>query len=95
LELDFGSKKNKGKQIIYAEPTTTIVATKIQQKELEDLEEGEHLFHSQKWVKRTPLHFIVNSKSHNNLILIEVVKRLKMEMIPHLQPYTIIWLSRG
>jgi hypothetical protein len=28
-----------------------------------DPEEGEHLFHSQMWVKGTPLHFIVDSGS--------------------------------
>ena len=35
----------KGKQIIDAEPSATIATTKIQKNELEDLEEGEHIFH--------------------------------------------------
>jgi hypothetical protein len=51
----------KGKWIIDAEPSATITTTKIQPDESEELEEGEHLFHSQMWVKGTPLHFIVDS----------------------------------
>jgi hypothetical protein len=94
-DLDFDSKHNKGKQIIDAEPTATIMATTIQPEEPEELEEGEHLFHSQMWVKGTPLHFIVDSGSQKNLISVEVVKRLKLPMMPHPQPYTIRWLSRG
>jgi hypothetical protein len=77
-ELDSNSKKNKGKQIIDVEPTATIVATTIQLEEPEELEEGDHLFHSQMWVNGTPLHFIVNNGSQKNLISSEVVKRLKL-----------------
>jgi hypothetical protein len=44
--LDFDSKHNKGKQIIDAQPTSTIVATTIQLEEPTELEEGECLFHS-------------------------------------------------
>jgi hypothetical protein len=62
------SEKNKRKQIIDVEPTATIVTTTIQPEEPEDPEEGEHLFHSQMWVKGTPLHFIVDSGSQKNLI---------------------------
>jgi hypothetical protein len=86
---------NKGKHIIDVEPTATITTTTIQPEEPEDLEEGEHLFHSQMWVKGTPLHFIVDNKSQKNLISTEVVKILKLPMIPHPQPYTIGWLSQG
>jgi hypothetical protein len=32
----------------------------IQPEEPTDPEEGEHLFHSQMWVKGTPLHFIID-----------------------------------
>jgi hypothetical protein len=53
-------------------------ATTIQPEEPEELEEGEHLFHSQMWVKGTPLHFIVDNGSQKNLISVEVVKRLKL-----------------
>jgi hypothetical protein len=35
----------------------------IQPEELKDPEEGEQLFHSQRWVKGTPFHFIVDSRS--------------------------------
>jgi hypothetical protein len=41
----------------------------IQLEEPTHLEEGEHLFHSQKQVKGTPLHFIVDIGSQKNLIL--------------------------
>jgi hypothetical protein len=50
------------------------MTTTIQPEELTDPEEGECLFHSQMWVKGTPLHFIVDSGSHKNLISTEVVK---------------------
>jgi hypothetical protein len=50
------------------EPSATIATTKIQLGELDELEEGKHLFHSHMWVKGTPLHFIVDSGSKKNLI---------------------------
>jgi hypothetical protein len=40
----------------------------IQPEEPTYIEEGEHLFHSQMWVKCNPLHFIVDSGSQKNLI---------------------------
>jgi hypothetical protein len=46
-DLNFDSKHNKGKQIIDAEPTATIVVRTIQPEEPKELEEGERLFHSQ------------------------------------------------
>jgi hypothetical protein len=52
------------------------VTATIQPEELVDPEEGEHLFHSQMWVKGTLLHFIVDSDSQKNLISVEVVKQL-------------------
>ena len=55
----------------------------------------EHLFHSQLWVQGTPLHFIVDNGSQKNLISAEVVKRLKLPIVPHPQPYSIGWLSHG
>jgi hypothetical protein len=72
-----------------------MIAKTIQPKELEELEEGECLFHSQMWVKETSLHLIVDSGSHNNLIQAEVVKILKFPIMPHLQPYNIGWLTWG
>jgi hypothetical protein len=50
---------------------------KIHLEELEELEEGERLFHSQMWVKGIPLHFIVDNGSKKNLISTKVIKRLK------------------
>jgi hypothetical protein len=71
-ESDF---ENTGKrQIIDADPTAIVVTTTIEPKEPTDPEEGDNLFHSQMWVKGTPLHFIIDSGSHKNLISAEVVK---------------------
>jgi hypothetical protein len=71
------------------------VTTTIQPEEPTDPEEGEHLFHSQMWVKGTPLHFIVDSGSQKNLISAEVVKQLGLSTTPHPQPYNIGWLRQG
>jgi hypothetical protein len=51
------------KQIIDAEPTIIVATATIQPKEPTDPKERECLFHSQMWVKVTPLHFIVDSGS--------------------------------
>jgi hypothetical protein len=85
----------KGRWIIDAEPSATISTTKIQLSELDEPEEGEHLFHSQMWVKGTPLHFIVDSGSHKNLISAEFIKRLGLSTMLHPQSYTIGWLCQG
>ena len=45
----------KGKQIIDVEPNAIVATTKIQKEEPEDPEEEERLFHSQMWVKGSPL----------------------------------------
>jgi hypothetical protein len=67
--------ENIGKrQIIDADPTAIVMTATIQLEEPTDPEEGECLFHSQMWVKGTPLHFIVDSGSQKNLISAEVVK---------------------
>jgi hypothetical protein len=72
-----------------------VATTKVQPSEPEEPEEGERLFHSQMWVKGALLHFIVDSRSQKNLILVEVVKRLNLLTTPHPQPYTIGWLREG
>jgi hypothetical protein len=88
--------ENTGKrQIIDADPTAIVATATIQPEEPTDPEEGEHLFHSQMWVKGTPLHFIVDSGSHKNLISAEVVKQLGLSTTPHPQPYNIGWLHQG
>ena len=51
----------KEKQIINAEPSTTISTAKIQKNKPKDPKEGERLFHSQMWVKGSPLQFIVDN----------------------------------
>jgi hypothetical protein len=80
--------------IIDAEPSATVATTKLQPGEPNELEEGECLFHSQMWEKGTPLHFIIDSGSQNNLILVEVIKRLALPTMPHPQPYTIGWFRQ-
>jgi hypothetical protein len=93
LDLDLDSKNNKRAYIIDTKPTATIATATIQPKE--DLEEGKQLFHSQMWVKGTPLHFIIDSRSQKNIILVEVVKKLDFPTTPHSQPYNIGWLCQG
>jgi hypothetical protein len=83
------------RQIIDADPIAIVVTTTIQPEEPTDPEEGEHLFHSQMWVKGTPLHFIVDSGSQKNLISAEVIKQLGLSTTPHPQPYNIGWLRQG
>ena len=73
----------KGKQIIDADPSATIATAKIQKNEPRDPEEEERLFHSQMWVKGSPIQFIVDSGSQKNLILAEVVKRLDLSTTAH------------
>jgi hypothetical protein len=88
--------ENNGKgQIIDADPTAIVVTATIQPEEPTDPEDGEHLFHSQMWVKGTPLHFIVDRGSQKNLISAEVVKQLGLSTTPHPQPYNIGWLRQG
>jgi hypothetical protein len=88
--------ENTGKrQIIDADPTAIVATATIQPEEPTDPEEGECLFHSQMWVKGTPLHFIVDSGSQKNLISAEVVKQLGLSTTPHPQPYSIGWLRQG
>jgi hypothetical protein len=64
------------------EPSATVATTKLQPGEPDEPEEGEHLFHSQMWVKGTPLHFIIDSGSQKNLISAEVVKHLALPTMP-------------
>jgi hypothetical protein len=88
--------ENTGKgQIIDADHTAIFMTAKIQREELTYPEEGEHLFHSQMWVKGTPLHFIVDSGSQKNLISVEVIKQLGLSTTPHPQPYNIRWFHQG
>ena len=94
-ELEPNKGNGKGKHIIDEEPNTPIFIAKIQKNEPEDPEEGEHLFHSQMWVKGSPLQFIVDSGSQKNLILAEVMKRLGLSTTPNSQPYCIRWLHQG
>jgi hypothetical protein len=49
-------------------PSATISITKVEPGKKHDPEEGERLFHSEMWVKGTPLNFIVDSGIQKNLI---------------------------
>ena len=85
----------KWKQIIDAEPNATVATTKIQKEEPEDPEEEERLFHSQMWVKGSPVQFIIENGSQKNLISADAMKRLGLSTIAHPHPYTIGWLHQG
>jgi hypothetical protein len=96
-EADSDSESNPegGKRIIDVEPSAMVATTKVWPSKPEEPEEEERLFHSQMWVKGAPIHFIVDSGSHKNLISAEVIKRLELLMTLHPQPYTINWLRQG
>jgi hypothetical protein len=99
FELDAGfvseSEPERGRHIIDVEPSATVATTKLQPGEPDKLEEGERLFHSQMWVKGTPLHFIIDSSIKMNLISAEVIKQLALQTTFHTKPYTIGWLHQG
>jgi hypothetical protein len=84
-----------GRGIIDVEPNATIATTKLQPSEPDEPEEGECLFHSQMWVKGTPIDFIIDSEIQKNLISADFIKRLALLTMPHPQPYTIGWLRQG
>ena len=69
LDSESDSENNGKRQIIDADPTAIVATATIQPEEPTNPEEGECLFHSHMWVKGTPLHFIVDSRSQKNLIL--------------------------
>jgi hypothetical protein len=51
------SKNNSKRNIIDADPISTVATATIQPEEQGDPKEGERLFNSQMWVKGNPLHF--------------------------------------
>jgi hypothetical protein len=55
LDLESDSENTGKRQIIDADPTAIVATTTIQPEEPTDPKEGERLFHSQMWVKGTPL----------------------------------------
>jgi hypothetical protein len=69
--------------IIDAEPNATISSTESQLSEPDETEEGSRLFHSQMWVKGTPLHFNIDSGIQENLISTEVIKRVALPRKQH------------
>jgi hypothetical protein len=72
FESDVGSESEleleKGRQIIDTEPSAIVATIEIKPDEPDEPEEGEHLFHSQMWLKGTSLHFIIYSGRQKNLI---------------------------
>ena len=81
LEPDKGN--DKAKWIIDADPSAIMSTTKFLREGPEELEEGEHLFQSQMWVKGSPLQFLVDRGSQKNLILADFVKCLGLPTIAH------------
>ena len=57
--------------------TTPIASTIV------DEEEREHLFHTQMWVQKNPLHLIVDNGSQKNFISEDLVKKLGLVTTPH------------
>ena len=86
---------DRGKKIIDLEPNATVSTTNIQKEEPEYSEDEERLFHSQMWIKGSPLQFIVKSGSQKNLISAEVVKQLGFPTTTHPLSYTIGCLHQG
>jgi hypothetical protein len=82
-DSEYDSENNGKGQIIDVDPTVIVATTVIQLEEPTDPKEGGALFHSQMWVKGTPLHFIVDSRSQKNLIIVEVVKQLGLSTTTH------------
>jgi hypothetical protein len=62
-DLEYNSEDTGRREIIDTYPTAIVVIATIEPEELADPEEGECLFHSQMWVKGTPLLFIVDNRS--------------------------------
>ena len=54
-ELELKKGNDRGNKIIDAEPNATVATAKMKKEEPENSEEEEHLFHSQMWVKGSPL----------------------------------------
>jgi hypothetical protein len=94
-DSEYDSKNTGKRQIINADPTAIVMTATIQPEEPTDPEEGECLFHSQMWVKGTPFHFIVDSRSQKNLISTEFIKQLGLLTTPYPQSYNIRWLFQG
>ena len=60
------------------DPSAIFVTPKLQREDPEDPKEEERLFHSQMWVKGSPLQFLIDKGSQKSLILVEVIKRLRL-----------------
>jgi hypothetical protein len=76
-ELDVGfnseSEPEKGDKTLTQNPVPSLLPPRSILVNLMN-QRKESLFHSQMWVKGTPLHFIINSGSQKNLISMEVIK---------------------
>jgi hypothetical protein len=59
--LDSNSEQDNGNHRIDAKLSVFTTTKNIQPEESEVPKDGEHLFHSQMWVKGNPLNFIVYS----------------------------------
>jgi hypothetical protein len=61
--FEYESELERERQIIDPKPSVIVFTTKLQPSEPDELEEGDHLFHSQMWVKGTPLYLIIDRGS--------------------------------
>jgi hypothetical protein len=93
--LTLSQNQKRGDRLLMWNPVPPLLPPRSNPGEPDEPEEGECLFHSQMWVKGTPLHFIVDSGSQKNLISVEVIKWLALPTMLHPQPYTIGWLRQG
>jgi hypothetical protein len=80
--LTLSQNQKGGDRSLMWNPVPPVATTKVQPGEPDEPEEGECLFHSQMWVKGTPLHFIIDSGSQKNLISEEVIKWLALPTMP-------------
>ena len=88
---DSDSKPNaraadNGRQIIDADPTSTIYTTGIQLEDPKESEAEECVLHTQMWVKWMSLHFVVDRDNQKNPISAEFVKILELSTKTHPQP---------
>jgi hypothetical protein len=74
VDSDPESNPEGGKRIIDFEPSSIVATNNVRPSKPEETEEGEHLFHSQMWVKGAPIHFIIDNGSQKSLISAEVIK---------------------
>ena len=87
--LESNSKSNKEKWIIKVETSVMMAIIKVRQGETKQHKEGENLYHSQMSMKGTLFHLMIPNNILKNIILKQIIKKLKNAMIVLPNPYTI------